>query len=316
MRRVLRGSTLAVAWSILIFTIAMLAVRQLGVTQIMLVALVVGAPYFAVFAAVAAILFAVTRSRVGLVTAVTLALILVGIQIPRFIADTATATGQDITVLTVNVAHGNADAAAIVDEIRTSNADLLAVQELTPAEVDNLTRAGIDDLMPYSFTAALPVSDGTGLWSRTPLTDGTRLSDFGFVPVQANTVIDGVAVTVVAFHAMSPATPRDTVQWAKDLDRMRTLMESYPGTVLVAGDFNATGDHRQFRDLASAGFVDAAERAGSGLFRTFPSNRPLAQLDHVVTSDTVDALEVHPVPIPDSDHLAVSARLRLPGRVN
>lgn len=313
MRRVLRGMALVVAWAILIFTISMLAVRQLGVTQIMLVALVVGAPYFAVFAAVAAILFTVTRSRVGLVTAVTLAILLVGIQIPRFIADTATATGQDITVLTVNVAHGEADAAAIVDEIRTSNADVLAVQELTPDEVEDLTRAGIDDLLPYSFTAALPVSDGTGLWSRTPLTDGTRMSDFGFVPVQAKTVIDGVAMTVVAFHAMSPATPRDTIQWAEDLDRMRALMESYPGTVLVAGDFNATSDHRQFRDLASAGFVDAAERAGAGLFRTFPADRPLAQLDHVVTSDTVDALEVHPVPIPDSDHLAVSARLRLPG---
>ncbi|MGA9870604.1 MAG: endonuclease/exonuclease/phosphatase family protein [Rhodococcus sp. (in: high G+C Gram-positive bacteria)] len=312
MRRVLRLSAVATGGVILGSAFAMVVARQLGVTQITLVALLVGMPFAAIPTAAAAGLFAAAKSRVGVGLALALTGGLVGLQVPQFLADDNTSSGAEITVLTVNVAHGDADAAAIVDQARSSKADFLAVQELTQAEVDDLTAAGIDELMPYNFTAALPVADGTGLWSRTPLTDGTRLAGFGFVPVQANTVVYGVPLTVVSFHAMSPATPRHTVQWAEDLAHMRRLMESYPGTVVVAGDFNATGDHRQFRDLARGEFRDAAESAGAGLFRTFPSSRPLARLDHVVTSASVDALEVGPVTIPDSDHLAVVARLRLP----
>lgn len=312
MARFVRGSALAIAWAIVGFSAAMLIARQVGVTQITVVAVLVGMQFAAIPTALAAAVFASARSRIGAGIAVAMTILLAGIQIPQFLTDDHTATGPEVTVLSVNVAHGEADAQSIVDQVRSSDADILAVQELTPAEVRDLTSAGIDELLPYNFTAALPVADGTGLWSRTPLTDGVRLSNFGFVPVQANTVVDGVDLTVVSFHAMSPATPRHTVKWAEDLAHMRTLMDTYQGTVLVAGDFNATGDHRQFRDLASAGFRDAAESAGSGLFRTFPSSRPLARLDHVVTSAGVDALEVAPVPIPDSDHLAVSARLRLP----
>ncbi|MDJ0001056.1 endonuclease/exonuclease/phosphatase family protein, partial [Rhodococcus ruber] len=71
-------------------------------------------------------------------------------------------SGPDLSVLTVNVAHGDADAGAIVDAVRDHDVDVLAVQELTPEEVTDLRGAGLDDLLPFSFTAALPVADGTG----------------------------------------------------------------------------------------------------------------------------------------------------------
>ncbi|MDJ0395262.1 endonuclease/exonuclease/phosphatase family protein [Rhodococcus sp. G-MC3] len=312
MARVVRGSALVIAWSILALAVVFTIVRQLNVTQITLVAVMVGMQFAAIPTAVAAVVFAAARSRVGLLVALIVTVALAGIQVPRFATDEQVATGPEMTVLTINAGHGEADARSIVAQVEASDADILAVQELTQDEVDDLTSAGVEKLLPYSFTAALPVADGTGLWSKTPLTGGTRLEGFGFVPVQADTTIDGVDLTVVSFHAMSPATPRHAVEWAADLEKMRTGMDNYTKTVLVAGDFNATWDHRQFRDLATDGFGDAAGMAGAGLFRTFPSDRPLAQLDHVVVSDSVDALNVAPVSIPGSDHLAVMANLRLP----
>ena len=312
LRRIMRGTAMAVGTALLLALAGMLVARQVGVTQITLVALLVGMPFAALPAVLAVVLFALAKSRIGVALAVVFTVVLAGIQLPGFIAEQHTASGAEFTVLTINAAHGDADAAAIVDEVRSSDADFLAVQELTPSEETDLTAAGIEDVLPYSFTAALPVADGTGLWSRTPLTDGETLPEFGFVPVRANTVVDGVELTLVSFHAMSPATPRHTVQWAEDLAHMRRLMDSYTGTVLVAGDFNATGDHRQFRRLTEDGFIDAADASGAGLFRTFPSSGPLARLDHVVASDDVDAIEVNPVSIPNSDHLGVVAHLRLP----
>ncbi|KZE98282.1 MULTISPECIES: endonuclease/exonuclease/phosphatase family protein [unclassified Rhodococcus (in: high G+C Gram-positive bacteria)] len=312
MRRFASSAALVIGWALLAVVFGMFLVRQIGVTEITFVAFVVGAPYLGIASIAAVILFAAARSRIGSAVAVLITVAVVGVQVPMYLSDGPDNTGPELSVLTINVAHGDADAASIVDAVRTHDVDILAVQELTPEEVTDLQAAGIDDLLPFSFTAALPVADGTGLWSRTPLTDGTRLDNFGFVPVQAKTTVDGQDLTVVSFHAMSPATPRHTTEWDADLARMRSIMETYQGTVLVAGDFNATNDHRQFRTLASSPFSDAADGAGAGLFRTFPSERPLARLDHVVTSENVRARSVEPLPIPDSDHLAVLAQLQLP----
>ncbi|CCQ13490.1 putative uncharacterized protein [Rhodococcus sp. AW25M09] len=312
MRRFVRSAALVIGWTLIAVTLGIFAVRQAGVTEITFVALVVGAPYIGVLSLAAVILFAAARSRIGSAAALVLTLAVVGVQVPMFLADGPDNSGPELSLLTINAAHGEADAAAIVAAVRDNDVDVLAVQELTPEEVTDLQAAGIDDMLPFSFKAALPVADGTGLWSRTPLTDGTRLDNFGFVPVQARTTVDGQDLTLVSFHAMSPATPRHTAEWDADLARMRSIMETYQGTVLVAGDFNATNDHRQFRRLASTPFSDAADAAGAGLFRTFPSERPLARLDHLVTSSNVAARSVRPLAIPDSDHLAVLAEVQLP----
>lgn len=312
MRRLVRNVALVLGWLGVAVTLGMFIVRQVGVTEITLVALVVAAPYLGALSLAGLLLFGAARSWLGCMVAAALTAVVIGVQVPMFLADGPANSGPELSILTVNVAHGDADATSIVDAVRDNDVDILAIQELTPEEVTDLQAAGVDELLPFSFTAALPVADGTGLWSRTPLTDGTRLDGFGFVPVQARTNVDGRDLTLVSFHAMSPATVRHTVEWDADLARMRSLMETYQGTVVVAGDFNATNDHRQFRRLASEPFSDAAEAAGSGLFRTFPSDRPLARLDHVVVSDDVRAQTVRPLPIPESDHLAVLADLQLP----
>lgn len=312
MRRVLRGVVLAFGWMLLVIAFGIFFARQKGVTEITFVAFVVGAPYLVVFTVIALAAFAAVRSWWSTIAAALLTIAVVAVQVPMFVADSTDADGATITVLTVNAAHGDADSDAIVAAVRDNDVDVLAVQELTPAEAEDLDTAGIADLLPHSVAAPLPVADGTGLWSRTPLTDGVELEDFGFVPVRATTEIDGTEITLVSFHAMAPATPRRTVQWNDDLNRMRTLMEDYDGSVIVAGDFNSTHDHRQYRRLASGRFHDAADAAGAGLFRTFPSDRPLARLDHVVTSTDIAAREVRPISIEDSDHLGVLATLQLP----
>ena len=167
MRRLIRLCAIALGWTIVILAAGLLTARQFGVTQITLVAFLVGIPFAALPTALATALFAGARSRVGFVTALALTLILAGIQVPQFVAEGRTANGPEITVMTINAAHGEADADAIVDQVRTSGADILAVQELTGAQVEALTSAGIDELLPYNSTEPRPVADGSGLWSRT-----------------------------------------------------------------------------------------------------------------------------------------------------
>ena len=86
---------------------------------------------------------------------------------------------------------------------------------------------------------------------------------------------------------------------------------------ILAGDFNATLDHREFRKLLDRGYLDAADAVGEGLTPTWPTSSrkrralPLT-IDHVLVDRRVRVERVTVVRIPGSDHRAVIAVLRLP----
>jgi endonuclease/exonuclease/phosphatase family metal-dependent hydrolase len=86
-------------------------------------------------------------------------------------------------------------------------------------------------------------------------------------------------------------------------------MADMPAPLVVAGDFNATRDHRQFRDLLNSnGYRDAADDAGAGVLPTFPADRsvgPIARIDHVV----LVGVNSESAAVADSDHYAVIARV-------
>jgi len=90
------------------------------------------------------------------------------------------------------------------------------------------------------------------------------------------------------------------------------------GPQIVAGDFNASRDHRPFRDILAAGFADSADiarrRPWPGF--TWPADRrwpPLMRLDHILVSPGIRVSEARTVKIPGTDHRAVLAVLELPG---
>jgi endonuclease/exonuclease/phosphatase family metal-dependent hydrolase len=86
--------------------------------------------------------------------------------------------------------------------------------------------------------------------------------------------------------------------------------------VILAGDFNATLDHAQFRRLLRRGYADAASQDGNGLSPTWgpqPGRRPaLLAIDHVLTDRRCAILSTSAHVLPGSDHRALYAELRLP----
>ncbi|MGA9871935.1 MAG: endonuclease/exonuclease/phosphatase family protein, partial [Rhodococcus sp. (in: high G+C Gram-positive bacteria)] len=85
-------------------------------------------------------------------------------------------------------------------------------------------------------------------------------------------------------------------------------------TVLIAGDFNATNDNVQFRDLLRGGLVDARQAVGAGLVPTFPSDRavpPILAIDHDLV-EGVRADAVKAVDLPGSDHRGLLVRVTVP----
>jgi endonuclease/exonuclease/phosphatase family metal-dependent hydrolase len=120
-------------------------------------------------------------------------------------------------------------------------------------------------------------------------------------------------VEVASVHTAPPTGSTAIETWEEGLDALPATGETDTLTLLV-GDFNATLDHAAFRDVVDRGYVDAGDATGEGLRFTWPERlqRPGVTIDHVLADEriAITGYDVHE--LPDSDHRAVSAVLRLP----
>ena len=221
-----------------------------------------------------------------------------------------------LRILTLNAMFGGADPAELVAAVRGYQADVLAVQELTDGLVRRLAEAGLPDLLPHAHADPRADAAGAGLWSRWPLTPLAPVPGLFAAAPSASVRAGGRAVTVRCVHPVAPMAGRHG-RWHEDLTRLRATMAGQRGPQVVAGDFNASRDHRPFRDLLAAGFADCADvalrRPWPGF--TWPANRrypPVMRLDHILVSAGITVTQARAVAIAGTDHRGVLAVLELP----
>jgi endonuclease/exonuclease/phosphatase (EEP) superfamily protein YafD len=224
--------------------------------------------------------------------------------------------GPQLRVLTLNLLAGGADSDAVVDLVRRSDADVLAVQEATPAAVDALERAGLGADLPHAVVDAAPGVAGGALYARHPVQRvGAPVVPSGpvFALPRARIAVPGAPpVEAASVHPMPPLGGAAVSAWERAIDGLPPADSGGPLRIL-AGDLNATLDHAALRALLATGYTDAADAASAGLRPTWPGEPlPFAALDHVLVDAraAVDAVEVHDVP--GTDHRAVLAELTLP----
>jgi len=312
------------AWHVLLWLVvlpgAVWAVIRLGGWERgALVQLFAFTPYVAAWSVLPVLAALATRRRlVATVAALTMVLLAAAV-LPRALADRARGPrgGVALHVMTSNLLFGNADAATIVRLVRDNDVAVLAVQEFSPNGQRNLAAAGLGELLPYSSLGAEYGASGSGLYSRFPITDpGVRRNGGGFNQAYGTVQPPGaVAVTVESAHPLAPYSLEVLDGWRDDLAaEPRTEPGAAPRILL--GDFNATLDHKAMRDLVGAGYRDAADAAGQGLVGTWGpydgDPLPPVTIDHVLADRRlgVGAVSVHD--IPDSDHRAIIATLRVP----
>ncbi|MDI9896583.1 endonuclease/exonuclease/phosphatase family protein [Rhodococcus sp. IEGM 1381] len=222
-----------------------------------------------------------------------------------------TTRASDLTVLHANIWLGQADIDAVVALVDEHRPDVLTLVELTP-EADSGLRRRLSERLPHAFVSAAAGGDGTGIYSRFPLVDQQRHDGFVTELLSARVEMPGRPL-VFAVHPVPP-WPREPSEWVRELGLLRQLLAKIPvddGPVVVAGDFNATQDHRRYRDLQDGRFVDAAVATGAGMLRTYPAHTwhpPVIAIDHVLVADMA-VRSVEAVTIPGSDHRGIMARL-------
>jgi endonuclease/exonuclease/phosphatase (EEP) superfamily protein YafD len=285
-----------------------------------LVAMIAFTPYVAASAIVPLVVALVAREWVvAAVAALALGLLALALA-PRALDGPQHArsdrAGQPLVVMTVNLRFGGADARAVLRLIREHDVDVLSLQELTPEAVARLDEAGARRLLPGRVLRAGARGSGTGLMARRPLRPllAPRAGD----PEQLQAALrlpGGGELDVVCVHPDPPISAEAVGDW-------RAVMRALPASVtdgrrtVLAGDFNATLDHRDLRRLLARGYADAADATGDGLRPTFDAAPPLPPIaiDHVLVPAGIGVRRVASHAIAGTDHRALLAELVLPAR--
>jgi endonuclease/exonuclease/phosphatase (EEP) superfamily protein YafD len=299
--------------------IAWALVRTLGLDRVPLLAKAVAfTPYAALTAPlpfVAALFLRRPRAALAMVPAMALLGLAV---VPRALPGPRAPDpgGRALRVMTLNVYAGAADARAVARLVADQRVDVLSLQEVTPEGLAALDAAGLRRSLPRRVDGSAPGARGTAVLSRLPLTEPRRTVDRSGLVLTSATVRTsaGRPVDVHAVHPPPPLDGRSHATWRRLL---RALPSAGTGRVRVlAGDFNATLDHRELRLVLERGYQDAADVAGEGLRTTWPAGRrfpPELAIDHVLADRRAAIERVVTRAVPGSDHRAVIADVR-PGR--
>ena len=227
------------------------------------------------------------------------------------------AAGPVLRVLTANLLVGRAGAEAVVELVGRKHADVLFVQELTDEAAARLQRAGLGDLLPHRVTQPVPHGARGSIYARYPLRDGPFAAPVSAARCTARLDLpSGQFVQLACIHVAPPKppwSPGATARWRSQLSALPAPGDS---PRILAGDFNATLDHAQFRRLLRRGYVDAASQAGHGLSPTWgprPGRRlTLLAINHVLIDRRCVVVTTSAHWLTGSDHRALYAELRLP----
>lgn len=294
--------------------------RYLPITNHVTLILAALSSFLMLGAPLSAVALALLRRWIAAIVAICLTVATIAVHLPLYVpVRHETAPYTSVRIMTANVQLGLTDPAAFVATAR-SDADIVAVQELTFDEVSRFSKAGLDQTFPYRVIYPHAIAAGTGLWSRYPIQTPTLINGFENAFISVRIHINGVAVDPAILVAHMPGPwpyPVDT--WRRDLERLPSTMEEVAdrtgsGCVIVAGDFNSTIAMRPYRALLRNGYWDAGEQAGAGMLLTYPADSwipPILGIDHVIVRNCVASF-LTTTPLPGSDHRAIVGTVEIP----
>lgn len=226
--------------------------------------------------------------------------------VPFYLGGESAPAANSYRLVMANIEYVNEDVEAVQSFIRSADADILILEEFTPAWEEHLANLKTE----YPYFEAVPRTDawGIALFSRIPY-DSLSVDDTGprgYPTIYARYNLDGSPVTVIGTHPAHPIGEENTE--ARDV-QLATLVEfasQRTEPVLMCGDFNTTFWSVNFMTfLADADLYNAAR--GFGFPATWPTSFPpvLVPFDHCLVSHEILIHEFETGPDTGSDHYPI-----------
>jgi endonuclease/exonuclease/phosphatase (EEP) superfamily protein YafD len=256
--------------------------------------------------------------RIAAALVVGLALTGAALTAPREVSDgdPPPAGTRELTIMVANVLGGGADAGAVAKVIQERKPDLVSlpeaqvdVREKINAHLKGLVYNGYTQQPNDSAVSATSVLVSSSLGAVRFSTDQPATS-FGHIVITGGRLGE---LRLIAYHGYPPL-PDEVTRWKQDLEVLKGWCAQDPPTI-VAGDFNATTDHADFRQALGSNCRSVAPSVGAGLEGTWPSDRPAmarTQIDHVLVTRGLLPGRFTTYRIEGSDHRAVVATVSVP----
>lgn len=219
---------------------------------------------------------------------------------------------EQVRIASLNLNSATREPGIAFAELAGVGADLILLQEVDPDGLVDIERAPLVADYPYRVLDAREGHYGSAIFSKLPLSGDVLWVD-GWPMTEA--LIADRNLRIVNVHTVAPISNLSIVRWKAQFGELAELAATTPHSMVMAGDFNATSQHRPLRDLYSAGLHDGFLQAGLGLSPTWPTNRtgpPFMRLDRVLLTDDLVALTHQRGPLSASDHRSVIVDVQLP----
>ena len=229
----------------------------------------------------------------------------------------AAAKGGRLTVLTVNLWGTNSDLEKVEGLIARTRPDFVLLQELSPERSDLLTR--LKPAYPWQRHCAHIRYCRLAILSKHPWTRAeARVAHPGRLPLaRAEFGTELGNLLVLNAHLVRPYRASQRVQLAT----LGQSIGSWPGPVIVGGDFNAAPWSWTLRQFSDATDLRAAgPHLPSWPRRLMLAGRPVRfpmlqlQLDQVWLSGEATVIAAEQGADIGSDHMPLIVHLRLPGK--
>jgi vancomycin resistance protein VanJ len=191
---------------------------------------------------------------------------------------TAEATGDTLRIASVNTLTSNTHTDTLIAALAQTEADVLALQELSPRQAEAVT-AALGEQYPYQALLPWPDPRGIGLWSRFPL---EQITTFDTPPwdnwgQHVVLLVGQRRLHLLNVHlwpaarqpaAMPTTTRRRTAQVGELTAYLARIPTSEP--FLLVGDFNMTPQNDTYQELTRVA-VDSWHEVGWGFGFTWPN---------------------------------------------
>jgi endonuclease/exonuclease/phosphatase (EEP) superfamily protein YafD len=249
--------------------------------------------HFGLFLSVIFVTAAILRRRRLLLVTLPVLIFALGPDVWNYVpGQRAAVDGEAITVLTANLLYANRDTAPLVAEVRAADADVVLLQEYTPAW-QAAVRPALAAKYPYVQDLTREDAFGWAIYSKypfdAPVNANLTLGNWGTPQMRAVLQINGRPVAFYNVHLLPPRTlPYMTGQREEFADLLDVLRaERLP--IVLCGDFNFTNRSPFAAELARLGLRDVHQISGWGRGATWPVTRffralPGIRLDHIYIS--------------------------------
>jgi endonuclease/exonuclease/phosphatase (EEP) superfamily protein YafD len=188
-----------------------------------------------------------------------------------------------LRVATANLLYGNRRSITLLRELRSIEADVLVLEEVTPEWWASIESSELRTAYPHRAVSARNDAFGIAILSRVPIVR-SEMTDLEDVPmIDATIAIEGGHVRILGVHTLPPVDSAYAAVWRAQL---------------AAG----------FAALEREGLRDAHDARGRGLATTWPNglrSLPPMHLDHVLSTDPLVAIAVREGVGAGSDHRPV-----------